>query len=154
VRLKSECRDGVEVWAKLECYNPFSRSVKDRPVWNMLRRALEEDRVRRKLYEATSGNVGIALAALCNFYGLELTAFLPKKPPAVTLKLLRILGAGIIETDYETISPEFWRWVASLAERNRALNLNQFENDANPEVHYRTLANELIEQLEAVGKEA
>jgi len=138
----------------LECYNPFSRSVKDRPVWNMLRRALEEDRVRRKLYEATSGNVGIALAALCNFYGLELTAFLPKKPPAVTLKLLRILGAGIIETDYETISPEFWRWVASLAERNRALNLNQFENYANPEVHYRTLANELIEQLEAVGKEA
>ncbi|RLF06277.1 MAG: cysteine synthase [Thermoprotei archaeon] len=152
VRLKSECEDGLEVWAKLEYYNPFSRSVKDRPVWNMLRKAFEEGRVRRKVYEATSGNVGIALAALCNFYGLELTAFLPKKPPAITLKLLKILGARVVETEYETISREFWRWVASLAEEDGALNLNQFENDANPEVHYRTLAVELIEQLEAVGR--
>lgn len=152
VRLRSECRNGVEVWAKLECYNPFSRSVKDRPVWNMLRKAFEEGKVKRKLYEATSGNVGVALAALCNFYGLELTAFMPKKPPATTLKLLKILGAKVVETEYETISPEFWRWVASLAEEEGALNLNQFENDANPEVHYRTLANELVEQLEAVGR--
>jgi len=152
VRLRSECREGREVWAKLEFYNPFSRSVKDRPVWNMLRRVLEAGEGRRVVYEATSGNVGIALAALCNVYGLKLKAFLPRNPPPVTVKLLKILGAEVVETDYETITPEFWRWVAELAEKEEALNLNQFENNANPEIHYETLANEIVEQLEAIGR--
>lgn len=151
VRLRSECQEGREVWAKLEFYNPFSRSVKDRPVWNMLRKALEAGVRSRIVYEATSGNVGISLAALCGIFGLKLRAFLPRNPPPVTVKLLEILGAEIVETQYETISPEFWRWVAELARSEGALNLNQFENDANPEIHYETLANELIMQLEAAS---
>ena len=65
LKLKSETREGFEVWAKLEFYNPFSRSIKDRPVWLMLLRALEKNDFN-SLYEATSGNVGIALAALSN----------------------------------------------------------------------------------------
>jgi cysteine synthase A len=152
VRLRSECREGREVWAKLEFYNPFSRSVKDRPVWNMLRKAIEAGLKKPVVYEATSGNVGIALAALCNIFRLRLRAFLPRSPPPVTVKLLEILGAEVVETQYESITPEFWRWVAELAEREGALNLNQFENDANPEIHYETLARELVEQLEAVSR--
>jgi len=152
VRLKSECTGMREVWAKLEFYNPFSRSVKDRPVWNMLRKALEAGLKRPVVYEATSGNVGVALAALCNVFGLRLKAFLPRNPPPVTVKLLEIMGAEVLETQYESITPEFWKWVAELAERDGAFNLNQFENDANPEIHYETLAGELAEQLEAVGR--
>jgi len=152
VRLKSECRGDREVWAKLEFYNPFSRSVKDRPVWNMLRKALEAGLRRPVVYEATSGNVGIALAALCNIFGMKLKAFMPRDPPPVTVKLLEVLGAEVFVKQYETITPELWQWVAELAEKEGALNLNQFENDANPEIHYETLAKELIEQLEAVGR--
>ncbi|RLE68739.1 MAG: hypothetical protein DRJ43_05055 [Thermoprotei archaeon] len=152
VRLGSESGEGREVWAKLEFYNAFSRSVKDRPVWNMFRRALEEGRLKGKVYEATSGNVGISLASLCNIHGLEFTAFLPSPTPPVTEKILRIMGARIVKTDYETISPEFWQWVAKLARREGALNLNQFENDANPEAHYETLALEILEQLESIGR--
>lgn len=78
VRLESECIEEREVWAKLEFYNPFSRSVKDRPVWNMLIKFLEEDSLKQRVEEATSGNVGISLACLSNIFGLKFTAYIPK----------------------------------------------------------------------------
>lgn len=152
VRLKTISTNDREAWAKLEFYNPFSRSVKDRPVWNMLRKAFRENVVVKKIYETSSGNVAISLAALCNIHNIDLTVFLPKFTPQSTKKILAILNAKYVETDYESIIPDFWRWVSEKASREGAINLNQFENDANPEIHYETLAREIIEQLESIGK--
>lgn len=44
VKLDKYSKSGVEVWAKLEFYNPFSHSIKDRPVWNMLIKAKSRGR--------------------------------------------------------------------------------------------------------------
>ncbi|RLF21654.1 MAG: cysteine synthase [Thermoprotei archaeon] len=152
VRLETECNEKKEVWAKLEFYNAFSKSVKDRPVWNMLIKALEEGSLRHMLEEATSGNVGISLACLSNIFGLKFTAYVPKPTPRTTEILLKILGANVIRTEYQTIDRRFWTEVSEHAKQIGATNLNQFENDANFEIHYETTAREIVEQLESIGR--
>lgn len=152
VMLETESDEKKEVWAKLEFYNAFSKSVKDRPVWNMLIRALEEGTLSNALEEATSGNVGISLACLSNIFGLKFTAYIPKPTPKATETLLKILGASVIRTEYQTIDRHFWTEVSKHASEIGATNLNQFENDANFEVHYEITAKEIIEQLEAIGR--
>ncbi len=51
-----------DVWAKLEFFNPLSRSIKDRTVQFLLRRYLNDDLHGRFVFEASSGNVAISLA--------------------------------------------------------------------------------------------
>lgn len=62
VRLVSLSTGKRTVWAKLEGFNPFSNSVKDRIGWSMIIEALERGELKEMLYEATSTNTGIALA--------------------------------------------------------------------------------------------
>ncbi|AEH23811.1 pyridoxal-phosphate dependent enzyme [Pyrococcus yayanosii] len=137
-------------FAKLEFFNPFSRSIKDRPVFNMMK----DIRKRTRLYEASSGNVGIAMAALSAVLGHRFKAYLPKPTPKATEVLIRIFGAEIVRTDFETIDRAFVEFVKEEAAREGAVNLNQFENDANFEAHYYGTAKELEEQLKSIGKEA
>ena len=69
-------------FAKLEFFNPFSRSIKEGAVFNMLTKALERGDINgTALFEATSGNVGIAMAALGNVFGIKFRAYLPKPTP-------------------------------------------------------------------------
>jgi len=152
VRLANLSSDNYHVWAKLEYFNPFSHSIKDRPVWNMVVKAHEKCIECGKLYEATSGNVGIALASISNILGIRFRAYIPKPTPRITEVLLKILGAEIIRTDYTTISPEMVEMVKREAQRDGAINLNQFENDDNLEAHLRYTAPELDEQLVSIGR--
>lgn len=152
VFLKSLSGNGYRVWAKLEFYNALSRSVKDRPVWNMMRKAMMEGKLKDQLYEASSGNVAIALASLAAMHGLKFKAFLPGSVPKTTRVLLKVLGAEYVVTDFKTIGPEMIEYVANLAKQNDATNLNQFHNDANYESHYEYTGRELVEQLRTVGE--
>jgi len=138
-------------FAKLEFFNPFSRSIKDRAVFNMLFSALDglESDV---LFEATSGNVGIAMASLSNVLGLRFRAYLPKPTPKATRVLLGVLGAEVVVTDFETINQEMVRFVKQEAEKAGAVNLNQYENENNFLAHYLTTAREIEEQLRSIGK--
>jgi len=149
VKLRSYSRESLSVWAKLEFYNPFSKSVKDRPVWNMLVKALKKGGGNGKLYEATSGNAGIALASLSNIYGLKFRAYVPAPTPKATEVLLKFLGAEVVRTNYQTIDLDIINYVCKEAARDNALNLNQFFNDDNFEVHYLTTARELDLQVSA-----
>ncbi|AEC51333.1 cysteine synthase [Pyrococcus sp. NA2] len=141
-------------FAKLEFFNPFSRSIKDRPVYNMIMKAIERGEINgtRVLYEATSGNVGISLAALSAVFGLKYRAYVPKNTPKVTEIIIRLFGAEVVRTDFETIDERFVEFVKREARRDNALNLNQFENDANFESHYYGTAKEIEEQLRSIGK--
>ncbi|HIP75190.1 MAG TPA: PLP-dependent cysteine synthase family protein [Thermococcus paralvinellae] len=141
-------------FAKLEFFNPFSRSIKDRTVFNMLMKAKQRGEIngRNKLFEATSGNVGIAMASLSNIFGVKFRAYLPRPTPKTTEILLKILGAEVIRTDFETIDPTMVEFVKKEAERNDAVNLNQFENEDNFEAHYKYTAGEIDEQLKSIGK--
>jgi len=152
VRLETECTESREVWAKLEFYNPLSRSIKDRAAWAMLRDALESGVLKSKLEEATSGNAGLALAALSSILGLRFTAYLPSSAPEATEVALKVFGACVVRLKHKVLDKSMWAYVKSHAERIGATNLNQFENEANFRAHYETTAREIIEQLEAVGR--
>ncbi len=142
-----------DAWAKLEFFNPLSRSIKDRTVQFLLRKYLSNDLRGHLVFEASSGNVAISLAALANVYGFRYRAYTTKHLPETTEVLLKVLGAEVVRVDREMIDEEFWRWVNEEAVRNGgAINLNQFENVDNPEGHYYVTGEEIVRQFRSVGK--
>jgi Cysteine synthase len=141
-----------DVWAKLEFFNPLSRSIKDRTVFFLLRRFLNDGLYGGLVEEASSGNVAVALAALANIYGFRYRAYTTKHLPRTTEVLLRVLGAGVVKVDRDSIDEGFWRWVRDNATRDGAINLNQFENADNPEGHYYFTGGEIVDQFMSIGK--
>ena len=152
VKLSSLSDKGKEVWAKLEFFNPYSRSIKDRPVWNMIIKAWKKGLLKKKLYEATSGNIGISMACLANILRLKFRAYLPAPTPESTITLLKLLRAEVVVTEHSSIDRDMIMYVSKLAEGEGAVNLNQFENNDNFEAHFNYTARELEEQLEAVNR--
>ncbi len=151
VGLRSLSGDGFRVWAKLEFYNPFSNSIKDRIGWYMFKRTMEEGwSGPRILYEATSTNTGIALASISAIYGFKAKLFLPATVQRASDVLLKALGAEVVRVP-KRITVEFVDDVDREAKKSGSLHLNQFENDANFEVHLRYTAKELDYQLSGAG---
>ena len=148
VKLSRISTDDYEVWAKLEFFNPFSRSIKDRVAIKFT----EFIKNGRLVYEASSGNLGIALACLSNILGVKLRIYLPRKAPKETLTLLKILGVEIVQTDFDVIDEKMLELVSSEAQRDNAVNPNQFVNDLNFEAHLEGTAKELVEQIKALKK--
>lgn len=147
VKLASCSSGGKTVYAKLESFNPFSNSVKDRVAWSMI---MEADALGEILYEATSTNTGIALAAIANILGKRAKLFIPRTIQRSSDAFLRALGAEVIRVP-ATLTVEAVKNVDDMARRDGATHLNQFENDANFKVHLKYTARELDEQLESVG---
>ncbi|MFP3174503.1 MAG: pyridoxal-phosphate dependent enzyme [Vulcanisaeta sp.] len=141
-----------DVWAKLEFFNPLSRSIKDRTVFFLLRRFLNDGLYGDLVEEASSGNVAVALAALANIYGFRYRAYTTKHLPRTTEVLLRVLGAEVVKVDRDSIDEGFWRWVRDNATRDGAINLNQFENADNPEGHYYFTGGEIVDQFMSIGR--
>ncbi len=150
VALKSFSLGSVRVWAKLESFNPFSNSIKDRVAWYMFKRWIEERGPIEKLYEASSGNTGIALAAIAAAHGIKARIYIPSTAPKATEVLLRVLGAEVVRSS-KSLTVEMIEDVKRDAVRDGAVNLDQFGNDANFEVHLRYTAKELDLQLREAG---
>ncbi|KYH36442.1 MAG: pyridoxal-5'-phosphate-dependent protein subunit beta [Candidatus Bathyarchaeota archaeon B24] len=150
VKLASVSSEGRSVWAKLEGFNPYSNSVKDRVGWSMIMTALEEGRLGDILYEATSTNTGIALTAIANILGRKTRLFIPKNIQKVTDTFLKALGAEVVRVPV-SLTVEAIEEVDSKAKREGAVHLNQFENDANFKVHLKYTAKEIDEQLRSIG---
>ncbi len=129
VKLRSLSSGRVRVWVKLEWYNPFSNSIKDKAAWYMLARALERGVRIRALYEATSSNTGLALAALAAIYGAKARLYISATVQRATDVLLKALGAEVVRVPVE-LTVEALRRVEGDARRDGAVHLNQFENDA------------------------
>ena len=91
-------RPGVEVWAKLEWFNPGG-SVKDRAAWAILRDAERRGFGGKCLLDSSSGNTGIAYGMLAATRGHRLTLCLPKNANVERKKILRAYGVTLIETD-------------------------------------------------------
>ena len=141
---------GAEVVAKLEYLNPGG-SVKDRIGVAMIDAAEREGQVapgRSVIVEPTSGNTGIALAMVCAARGYELVLTLPEGMTRERTALLRTYGAEV----YETPSLGGMNEAVELAERiageRSAFMPQQFNNQANPEVHRRTTAEEIWRDLD------
>ncbi|MBQ9501684.1 MAG: pyridoxal-phosphate dependent enzyme, partial [Lentisphaeria bacterium] len=143
--------DGVELYAKAEYFNPTG-SVKDRAAKAMIldgiaRGALTRDRT---IIDATSGNTGIAYAALGAALGYKVTLCLPANATEERKKLMRLYGAEIIETDPLESSDgaynECRRLVAEAPEKY--FYPDQYNNDANWKAHFSGTAAEIWEQTE------
>ncbi len=142
---------GTAIWAKLEFFNPFSRSIKDRAAAYMLTNAIKRTGATR-FYEATSGNLGVALAALAAAHGVKFRAYVPRTVSQTVISLMRILGAEVVVMEADEVSDEVMEAARMDAERDGAVYLDQHHNEDNPRGQ-ETLADELRDQLRMSGLE-
>jgi len=145
VRISSP--EGATIAAKLEGFNPGG-SAKDRPAREMIGAAEREGAISPgdRLVEPTSGNTGIGLAVASAARGYDLTIVMPESKSPERRQLLKAYGADLelVDGDMETARQRADR----IAEEEGAVQMGQFENPANAEAHYRTTAEEILEQVE------
>lgn len=141
---------GLNIYAKAEFLNPGG-SIKDRIAKNMLEVAEREGRLKpgMTIIEPTSGNTGIGLALCGVRKGYKVIIVMPENMSEERKKIIKALGAELVLTEPKLSIG------GSVSEAERLLKQNpdkyfmpqQFENPANPDIHYRTTAVELCEQL-------
>jgi cysteine synthase A len=143
--------DMAEVWVKLEGFNPAG-SIKDRTAWGMVQDAEERGILRpgsgQVIVEPTSGNTGIGLAFIAAVRGYRCLIVLPDTMSEERRRTLRAYGAELELTPGELRMQGAIPRAQELAEELDAWMPNQFENPANPRVHYRLTGPELYQQLQ------
>jgi cysteine synthase A len=134
------------VLAKLESFNPM-HSVKDRIGLAMIDSAEKDGRLtigqRVMIVEPTSGNTGIALAAIAAARGHPITLVMPETMSMERRQVLSALGAELILTPGGEGMGGAIRKATTMAEAGACFMPQQFENPANPEIHRRTTAEEI-----------
>ena len=149
-RILEDAAEGVELYAKLEAFNPGG-SVKDRIGVAMIEAAEAEGRIepgRTTIVEATSGNTGIALAFVCAARGYDLVLTLPQGMSRERSGLLRLYGAEVEEVESLGGMDEAVEAARRMAERDDVFLPDQFSNPANPEIHRRTTGPEILDALD------
>jgi cysteine synthase len=139
----------VRLYAKLEGANPTG-SIKDRVALAMIEAAEASGELEpgRELLEPTSGNTGISLAMVAKLKGYPLTCVLPENVTEERRRLLRIFGAGIVDSPAAEGSNGAVRVALEIAEREpRWFMPFQYANDANPRAHYEGTGAEIAEAL-------
>ena len=138
------------IYAKCEFKNPGG-SVKDRIALNMIQEALQNGTITKDtpIVEPTSGNTGIALAMIGAALGLKVTIVMPESMSIERRKLMQFLGAKIILTPANKGMQGAIDKAKELVKKG-AFMLNQFANPANPAMHAKTTAKEILEDLEKV----
>ena len=141
----------ADIFIKNESMNA-SGSVKDRPALGMIL-AAEEAGVLKKgdtIVEATSGNMGIALAYVGIKRGYKVTLTMPETMTVERRQILQGLGAELVLTDGKLGMKGAIDAAAELASKAGHVWLKQFENKANIEAHYLSTGAEILEQLDRV----
>jgi cysteine synthase A len=150
VRLnKMAGKDDAAIWAKIESFNPGG-SVKDRICLSMIEAAEKDKKIKPGaiIIEPTSGNTGIGLAMVCAAKGYRLILTMPETMSIERRMLLKAYGAELILTP----GSEGMRGAVKRAEELAKENKNyfmpqQFKNPANPDIHRRTTAQEILRQV-------
>ena len=136
---------GATVLAKLEFYNPTS-SVKDRLAVAIVDAAEASGELAPggTIVEATSGNTGIALAMVAAARGYRAILTMPESMSMERRMLLRAFGAELVLTPGpEGMTGALSKAAQIVGEVPGAVYVKQFENEANPEIHRRTTAEEI-----------
>jgi len=143
---KASQETGCTILGKCEFMNPTS-SVKDRIGFNMINTALNDGTINRDttIIEPTSGNTGIALASVCAAYDLRLILTMPESMSMERRNLLKALGAELVLTPAPMGMKGAIDKASELqAKINNSHILQQFNNPANPDIHRRTTAVEIL----------
>lgn len=140
---------GGEIHAKLEFLNPGG-STKDRAALGMIEEAEAQGLLKRgdTIIEPTAGNTGVGLALIGIARGYRVILVVPEKFVGPKTAVMRVLGAEIVLTPTEKGMPYAIQKARELAaSMPNAYVPQQFDNEANPAVHYRTTAAEIHAQL-------
>lgn len=136
---------GAQIVAKLEYFNPLG-SVKDRVANAMIEQGIKEGKINQDtvIIEPTSGNTGIGLAFVTASKGLHLILTMPDTMSMERRKIVKALGAEIVLTPGRAGMRGAIEKAAQLKEEcGNAFIPQQFENEANPEIHKATTAQEI-----------
>ena len=145
-------KNDAEVWGKLEFFNPGG-SVKDRICLSMIEAAEREEKLKpgATIVEPTSGNTGIGLALVAAVKGYRLILTMPDTMSEERRSLLAAYGARIVLTpDTKGMGGAIRKAEELLLEHTDYFMPQQFNNLANPEIHRRTTAVELLKQFKRI----
>lgn len=143
-------KEGVNVFAKLELWNP-SGSVKDRTGFYMVNDAEQRGLLKPggTIVEATAGNTGLGIAFAALNRGYRIIFVVPTKFSAEKQALMRALGAEVINTPREKgMLGAVEKAEEIKAEIPGSISLEQFKNQSNPLAHYETTGREIYEALD------
>lgn len=155
VRLRRLHPGGPRVYAKLESFNPGG-SAKDRPAAAMIKAAMDAGllRVGDTVVESSSGNLGVALAQVCRWYGLQFVCVVDPRTPRQTARIIEVYGGRL----HRVTAPDSLTGDWLVARRNAVAELlgtiprswtpDQYANRLNPSSHMQTMR----EILKALGR--
>jgi cysteine synthase A len=145
VRINKLAPARINLFVKIEAFNPLG-SVKDRLALGVIEAAEKSDELKpgQTVIEATSGNTGIGLAMVCAAKGYPFVAVMPEQFSVERRKLMRFLGAKVVLTPAAGRAYAMVVKAIELAKTHGWFLTRQFENEANPDIHSRTTAREII----------
>ncbi|MGZ5196431.1 MAG: cysteine synthase A [Kaistella sp.] len=146
IKINKIFNQNVEVWMKLERQNPGG-SIKDRIAFAMIEKAEREGKITKEtlIVEPTSGNTGVGLAMVCAVKGYKLVLVMPESMSVERRKLMSSYGAKFVLTPRELGTSGAVKKALEMAEQlDNVWIPQQFENEANPEIHQKTTAQELL----------
>ena len=138
------------IYVKIEAFNPGG-SIKDRIALSMIEKAEQEGILRKDsvIVEPTSGNTGIGLALVCAAKGYHLILTMPESMSMERRKILKAYGAELVLTPASEGMKGAIQKALELGNENKNIFIpQQFKNIANPEIHRKTTAEEIIKDLD------
>jgi cysteine synthase A len=148
VRINRLGPPGTHLFVKVEAFNPLG-SVKDRLALGIIEAAEASGALKpgQTVVEATSGNTGIGLAMVCAAKGYPLVVTMAESFSVERRKLMRFLGAKVVLTPSALRATGMVNKTIELAKTHGWFYTRQFENEANPDMHSRTTAREIIDDF-------
>ncbi len=148
VKITKLAPKGINLYVKIEAFNPLG-SVKDRLALGVIEAAEQSGELKpgQTVIEATSGNTGIGLAMVCAAKGYPLVVTMAESFSVERRKLMRFLGAKVILTPAAERGMGMVNKAQELAKTHGWFLTRQFENEANPAMHSRTTAREIVDDF-------
>jgi len=140
----------ANLYVKIEAFNPGA-SVKDRICMSMIEKAEQENIINEDtiIVEPTSGNTGIGLALVCAAKGYKLILTMPDSMSIERRKILKAYGAELVLTPAAKGMKGTIEKAEELSKENDKVFIpQQFKNEANPEIHRKTTAIEIYDDLD------
>lgn len=147
--LEKEFSLKAKILAKLEYFNPTG-SVKDRIAKAMIEDAEKSGKLAKNgvIIEPTSGNTGIAIAAVGASKGYKVVIVMPETMSIERRTLIKAYGAQIVLTDGKMGMKGAIQKADELKKELKGVILGQFSNPANPRIHYDTTAREIYDDTQ------
>ena len=139
----------IYIYTKLEAFN-ITGSIKDRVAYYIINEAYKEGKLKKgmEIVEATSGNTGIALAAMGAYFGNPVRIYMPNWVSKERISLMKMYNAEVVLVSRkEGGFKKAIELAKEYAKNNNAFLSNQFENENNILAHYKTTRKEIIDKL-------